>query len=215
MVLIAPSILSANFLKLGEEIEALVHAGADHIHVDVMDGHFVPNLTLGPPIIKAIRTITSLPLDVHLMIEKPDCYLDTYIDAGADFLTLHAEACTHLERAVKHIKSRGKKAGVALNPGTHESALDYVIDELDLILVMSVNPGFSGQHFISSAVRKIRAIRNILAKANNSTCLISVDGGINDQTAKTCIQAGATSLVAGSYVFSSTSYQAAIKSLRP
>lgn len=214
MVVIAPSILSADFMRLGEEIRALERAGADHIHVDVMDGHFVPNLTLGPPIVKAIRKVTSLPLDVHLMIETPDRYLDQYIEAGADFLTLHVEACTHLERALKHIKAQGKKAGVALNPSTHERALEYVINDVDLILVMSVNPGFSGQQFIASAVHKIRQIRAMLEQANNAGCLLSVDGGINELTAKSCVNAGATSLVAGSFVFSTGDYAAAIKSLR-
>ncbi len=214
MIKIAPSILSADFLKLGEEIASIEKAGADFIHVDVMDGHFVPNLTLGPPIIAAIKRFSQKPLDVHLMIANTESSLEAYIDAGADMITVHAEGVLHLERALNAIKSRNIKAGVALNPATHESAIKYVAEELDLVLIMSVNPGFGGQSFLRSALAKIAAVRQLLAAVNNKSCLISVDGGVNDRTARECVAAGATCLVAGSYVFSSTNYAAAIGNLR-
>lgn len=214
MIKIAPSILSADFLKLGEEIASIEEAGADFIHVDVMDGHFVPNLTLGPPIIAAIKRFSQKPLDVHLMIANTESSLEAYIDAGADMITVHAEGVVHLERALNAIKSRNIKAGVALNPATHESAIKYVAEELDLVLIMSVNPGFGGQSFLRSALAKIAAVRQLLAAVNNKSCLISVDGGVNDRTARECVAAGATCLVAGSYVFSSTNYAAAIGNLR-
>lgn len=215
MVLIAPSILAADFLHLEREIKAIEDASADLIHIDVMDGRFVPNLTMGPFIIKAIKKISSLPLDVHLMIEKPDRSLKEYCESGADFLTIHAESLVHLERSIKAIKAYGAKAGVALNPSTHESVLQYVIGDLDMILVMSVNPGFSGQSFLPAVVKKIVAIKNMLQTAGNKNCLLSVDGGINDTLAQTCVEAGASCLVAGSYIFNSTDYKKAIASLRP
>ncbi|HXW53281.1 MAG TPA: ribulose-phosphate 3-epimerase, partial [Myxococcota bacterium] len=199
MVLIAPSILSANFLHLEQEIKAIVEAGADFIHIDVMDGHFVPNLTMGPVIIEAIKRVTSVPLDVHLMINNPSCYLESYVESGADLLTIHVESSIHLERDLALIRSRGAKAGVALNPSTHERVLDYVINEVDLVLVMSVNPGFSGQTFLPSAVKKIAQIKGMLKAAHNTKCIISVDGGINEGTAASCVKAGATCLVSGSY----------------
>lgn len=214
MTLIAPSILSADFLNLGKEITAVVAAGADLIHVDVMDGHFVPNLTLGPPIISALKTVAKKPLDVHLMIDNPECFIDSYIESGADFLTIHVESTVHLERAIKRIKSLNAKAGVAINPSTHESTLHYVIDQLDLVLVMSVNPGFGGQTFLKSSLKKIAAIKSMLNDAGNTQCLISVDGGINHETAPDCIKAGATCLVAGSHVFRSEDYRAAIGQIR-
>ncbi len=180
MTLIAPSILSADFLALGLELDKVMRAGADLIHIDVMDGHFVPNLTMGPLIVEAVRRGTSLSLDVHLMITNPECYIETYAKAGADYLTVHAESCTHLERCIKHIKSLGLKAGVALNPSTHESALSYVLDDLDLILVMSVNPGFAHQQFLPSAVKKIASIKSMLKASTNNSCLISVEGCITE-----------------------------------
>lgn len=214
MVLIAPSILSANFLELGNEIDAIVKASADYIHIDVMDGHFVPNLTMGPPIIRAIKKMTKVPLDVHLMIEEPEAYLDAYAESGADILTIHVESCIHLERAIRYIKSLKIKAGVALNPSTHERSLEYVIDQLDLILVMSVNPGFGGQTFLPSSIKKIAAIKAMLADALNPSCIISVDGGITDQTAAQVKIAGATCLVAGNYIFGAGDYGKAIEALR-
>lgn len=214
MTLIAPSILSADFLALGQELDKVARAGADLIHIDVMDGHFVPNLTMGPLIIEAVKRGTSLPLDVHLMITNAECYIERYAKAGADYLTVHAESCTHLERTIKHIKSLGLKAGVALNPSTHESVLSYVLEDLDLILIMSVNPGFANQQFLPSAVKKIASIKSMLLKSINKTCLISVDGGISDQTIGACAHAGAQVFVAGSYIFKSPDYQKAIASLK-
>lgn len=214
MVLIAPSILSANFLKLGEELHKLEKAGADFIHIDVMDGHFVPNLTMGPMIVEAVKRGTSLPLDVHLMIANPECYVEVYAKAGADYLTIHSEGSVHLERTIKHIKSCGIKAGVALNPATHEDALSYVIDEIDLILVMSVNPGFGNQQFLPSALKKIRALKGMLKDSTNNNCLISVDGGISDHSIGPCAKAGAELFVAGSFIFKTPDYQKAIAELR-
>jgi len=214
MVRIAPSILSADFLHLEREIKALEDAGADQIHIDVMDGHFVPNLTMGFMVIEAIKRVAKLPLDVHLMITDPSCYIESYINSGADLLTIHVESSLHLERDIKEIKKRGKKAGVALNPSTHENALTYVIGDVDLVLVMSVNPGFGGQSFLPSAVNKIGNIKSMLKAAGNNHCMISVDGGVTDKTAKSCLDAGATCLVAGSYIFKSRDYHQAIKNLR-
>src|SRR5579871_1518583 len=210
MVRIAPSILSADFLHLEREIKALEDAGADQIHIDVMDGHFVPNLTMGFMVIEAIKRVAKLPLDVHLMITDPSCYIESYINSGADLLTIHVESSLHLERDIKEIKKRGKKAGVALNPSTHENALTYVIGDVDLVLVMSVNPGFGGQSFLPSAVNKIGNIKSMLKAAGNNHCMISVDGGVTDKTAKSCLDAGATCLVAGSYIFKSRDYHQAI-----
>jgi len=214
MTLIAPSILSADFLALGLELDKVTRAGANLIHIDVMDGHFVPNLTMGPLIVEAVKRGTSLPLDVHLMITNAECYLETYAKAGADYLTVHAESSVHLERTIKHIKSLGLKAGVALNPSTHESVLSYVLDDLDLILVMSVNPGFAHQPFLPLAVKKIASIKSMLSTSNNKHCLISVDGGITDQTIGACAHAGAEVFVAGSYIFKAGDYQKAIARLK-
>lgn len=214
MTMISPSILSANFLNLGQEIKAVESAEADFIHIDVMDGHFVPNLTLGPPIISAIKSIATKPLDVHLMIDNPEDFVDAYIESGANFLTIHVESVIHVQRILKRIKSLNAKAGIALNPSTHESSLKYVIDEVDLVLVMSVNPGFGGQTFLLNSLKKIAAIKSMLKEADNAQCLISVDGGINHSNAIDCINAGASCLVAGSYIFQSDDYADAIVRLR-
>jgi ribulose-phosphate 3-epimerase len=198
--LIAPSILSADFAKLGEEVRAIDAAGADWIHIDVMDGHFVPNLTIGPGVVKAIRPHTQKPFDVHLMISPVDNFLDAFADAGADRITVHPEAGPHVHRSVQHIKSLGKMAGVSLNPATPAKMLDYLLEDLDLVLVMSVNPGFGGQKFISSQLRKIEAIATRVAKENLAT-LIEVDGGVDPETAPLAANAGANVLVAGTAVF--------------
>ena len=198
--LIAPSILSADFARLGEEVHAIDEAGADWIHIDVMDGHFVPNLTIGPGVVKALRPHTQKPFDVHLMISPVDNFLDAFAEAGADRITVHPEAGPHVHRSVQHIKSLGKKAGVSLNPATPAKALDYLLEEIDLVLVMSVNPGFGGQKFISSQLRKIEAIANRIAKENLEV-LVEVDGGIDPETAPLAVNAGANALVAGTAVF--------------
>ena len=198
--LISPSILSADFAKLGEEVQAIDQAGADWIHIDVMDGHFVPNLTIGPGVVKALRPHTSKPFDVHLMISPDDNFLDAFAEAGADIITVHPEAGPHVHRSVQHIKSLGKKAGVSLNPATPAKMLDYLLEEIDLVLVMSVNPGFGGQKFIASQLRKIESIANQVAK-KDLVVDIEVDGGIDAATAPQAIDAGATVLVAGTAAF--------------
>jgi ribulose-phosphate 3-epimerase len=199
-VRIAPSILSADFSRLGEEIAAIDQAGADWIHVDVMDGHFVPNLTIGPVVVKALRKITAKPFDVHLMISPIDPFLDAFADAGADTITVHPEAGPHLHRTIQRIRALGKRAGVSLNPATPAKMLDYVIDEVDLVLVMSVNPGFGGQAFIESQLRKIEAVRKMIDKSGR-TIDLEVDGGIDRETAGRAIDAGADALVAGTAAF--------------
>jgi ribulose-phosphate 3-epimerase len=214
MVKIAPSILSADFARLGEEIKDVERGGADYIHVDVMDGHFVPNITIGPLIVEAIRPVTKLPLDVHLMIENPDQYIEAFAKAGADYITVHVEACRHLHRTIQLIKSTGVKAGVVLNPATPVDSLKHIIEDVDMVLLMSVNPGFGGQKFISSVLPKIRQVKE-LADSLNPDLEIEVDGGVNEETAKLVIEAGANVLVAGSAVFNKEDRGAAIASLRP
>jgi ribulose-phosphate 3-epimerase len=197
---IAPSILAADFSKLGEEVRDITRAGADYIHVDVMDGHFVPNLTIGPQMVKALRPHTSLPLDVHLMISPVDPYIQDFADAGADIITVHPEAGPHVHRTVQLIKSLGKRAGVALNPGSSVSTIEHMLPDLDLILVMTVNPGFGGQSFIKSMCAKISELRSAIDSSGRPIEL-EVDGGINAQTAALAVQSGANTLVAGTAVF--------------
>ncbi len=212
-VKIAPSILSADFARLGEEIAAVEAAGADWVHVDVMDGRFVPNITIGPDVVKAIRRVTKLPIDVHLMIVEPDKYLDAFAEAGADGMTVHVEACTHLQRTLAHIRSLKKRAGVVMNPATPEDSLRYVVGDVDLVLVMSVNPGFGGQSFLESQLGKIRGVRKMLDDAR-SQAELEVDGGIRPDTIGAAAAAGARVFVAGNAVFREKSYVSAISALR-
>ena len=210
---IAPSILSADFSRLGEEVRAVESAGADYIHVDVMDGHFVPNITIGPLVVEAVRKVTNLPLDVHLMIAEPELYIHDFVEAGSDIIVIHAEATSHLHREVQLIKSFGKKAGVALNPATPLNCLDYVLEELDLVLLMTVNPGFGGQSLIEACIPKIQALRGTLDKRGLETEL-EVDGGIKKDNIARISHAGADVFVAGSAVFGSDDYAATISELK-
>ena len=210
---IAPSILSADFSCLGEEIKSIEDAGADYIHVDVMDGHFVPNITIGPFVVAVVRKTTALPLDVHLMIEKPDMYISEFADAGADIITVHVEACAHLHRTIQAIKEKGKKAGVSLNPATPLEILRYIIKDIDLLLIMSVNPGFSGQRFIPSAFQKIRDAREMIEKAE-ADIIIEVDGGIKLDNIGKVSSAGADMFVSGSGVFGTSDYKKTIEEMK-
>jgi len=214
-VAISPSILSADFSRLAEEIAAVTKAGADAIHVDVMDGHFVPNITIGPMVIKAVRKSSRLPFDVHLMIAPVDQYIEAFADAGANILTIHPEAGPHLHRTIQLIKANGMKAGVALNPATSVSVIEEIIDEIDLVLIMSVNPGFGGQSFIDGQLRKIEKVRSLI-DASGKSIILEVDGGVNEKTADKVIGAGANMLVAGSAVFrgNMAAYEANISRLR-
>ncbi len=214
-VRIAPSILSADFARLGEEVRAIDAAGADWIHVDVMDGHFVPNISFGPAVMKSVRGVTTKPFDVHLMIAPVDAYLDAFAEAGADCITVHYEAGPHIHRSLQHIKTLGKRAGVVICPGTPAKMLDYLLDTVDLVLVMSVNPGFGGQSFIPSQLKKTSAIRSMIEKSGRAIDL-EVDGGIDAAWAKRCIEAGADALVAGTSVFRGgpSAYAANIAALR-
>ncbi len=210
---IAPSILSADFSRLGDEIRAVEAAGADYIHIDVMDGHFVPNITIGPLVVDAARHVTSLPLDVHLMIENPDSYIPDFAASGADIIVVHAEAVRHLHRTVQLIKSLGKRAGVALNPATPLNSLEYVLDDLDLVLLMTVNPGFGGQGFIDACLPKIQALRAMLDR-RGCEAELEVDGGVKTANIARIAHAGADVFVAGSAVFGSTDYAATITELK-
>ena len=210
---IAPSILSADFARLAEEVAAVERAGADLLHVDVMDGHFVPNLTVGPPIVESLKKVTKLPLDVHLMITNADAFIPEFAEAGADYLTVHVEACPHLHRTIQSIKERGVKAGVTLNPATPISSLQEILGDVDLVLIMSVNPGFGGQTFIPSVLRKITEARTRLDQMK-SHALLEVDGGIKVENTREIVAAGATVLVAGSAIFSQRDYTATIAAMR-
>ncbi|MFH0729269.1 MAG: ribulose-phosphate 3-epimerase [Pseudomonadota bacterium] len=213
MKLIAPSILSADFSKLGDEVKAVEHAGADWIHVDVMDGHFVPNITMGPIVVEAVKKTTTLPADVHLMIENPDRYISDFASAGADYISVHVEACVHLNRTLQMIKEAGVKAGAALNPATPLSSLEWVLEMLDFVLIMSVNPGFGGQAFIPNTLERIQCVRKMIADQNLAT-LIQVDGGVNLRTIKEISEAGTDVFVAGSAIFGSADYKKTIDGFR-
>jgi ribulose-phosphate 3-epimerase len=213
MIKIAPSILSADFAKLGEEIKDVERGGADYIHVDVMDGHFVPNITIGPLVVESIRPITDLPLDVHLMIENPDQYIEAFAKAGANYITVHVEACRHLHRTIQLIKSFGVKAGVVLNPATPVQLIEPIIEDLDMVLLMTVNPGFGGQKFIMSVLPKIKQVKELVVQ-RGLNLEIEVDGGVNKDTAPLCIEAGADVLVAGSAVYGQEDRKQAITQLK-
>jgi ribulose-phosphate 3-epimerase len=210
---IAPSILSADFARLADEVAAVERAGADLLHIDVMDGHFVPNLTVGPPIVEAVKKVTKLPLDVHLMITNADAFIPEFARAGADYLTVHVEACPHLHRTIQSIKELGVKAGVTLNPATPVHSLQEILADVDLVLIMSVNPGFGGQKFIASCLAKVKAVRQMLDRIG-SHALLEVDGGVKAENAAQVLEAGADVLVAGSAIFSGSDYAARIAALR-
>jgi len=213
MKLIAPSILSADFSRLGEEVKAVERVGADWIHLDVMDGHFVPNITIGPVVVEAVRRVTDLPLDVHLMIENADRYVEDFVRAGSDYLTVQVEACVHLHRTIQAIKELGAKAAVAVNPSTPLSSVEWVLEDLDMVLIMSVNPGFGGQAFIPQAVEKIKDLRSMI-RSRDLEVLIEVDGGINETTIESAAKAGADVFVAGSAIFGSADYGETIRAFR-
>ncbi|MFS1518329.1 ribulose-phosphate 3-epimerase [Bacillus sp. SCS-151] len=213
MIKVAPSVLAADFSRLADEITDVVEGGADYIHIDVMDGHFVPNITIGPLIVDAIRPITNIPLDVHLMIENPDTYIPLFAKAGADIISVHVEACPHLHRTIHLIKEHGVKAGVVLNPSTPVESIQHILEDIDLVLLMTVNPGFGGQQFIRSVVPKIEAVSKMI-QDKRLQVEIEVDGGVNVETAPICVEAGANVLVAGSAVYNKQNRKEAIKSIR-
>ena len=206
---IAPSILASDFSRLGEEITAVIESGADLIHIDVMDGHFAPNITIGPPVVASIRSVCTVPMDVHLMISEPERYVEDFANAGADIITFHVETAKHPHRLIRQIKDLGCKAGIVLNPGTSQDEIEYLADDLDMVLIMTVNPGFGGQAFIPEMIEKVELVRAMMGDRD-----VEVDGGIDAQTAAEVIEAGANILVAGSYIFNHTSYVEAIESLR-
>lgn len=210
---IAPSILSADFSRLGEEIKAVERAGADYIHIDVMDGHFVPNITIGPMIVEVVNRVTDLPLDVHLMISDPDRYIDEFVNAGADIVTVHAETTNHLHRTIQYIRSKGVCPGVSLNPATPLDILEYILNDLDMVMLMTVNPGFGGQKFIPEVIPKIRLLRQMIDKRGLKT-EIEVDGGIGPETIQQVCSAGANVFVAGSAIFSSEDYEKTMRLMR-
>ena len=213
MVKIAPSILAANFSKLGEEVLEVEKAGAELIHIDVMDGHFVPNITMGPIVVEALRPLTKLPLDVHLMIENADQYIESFAKAGADYITVHVEACPHLHRTIQLIRSFGVKPGVVLNPHTPIETIQHVLEDIDMVLFMTVNPGFGGQKFIHSVVPKVKQLSDII-KQRNLSIEIEIDGGINEETIKPCVEAGATILVAGSAIYNAPDKAKALQTIK-
>ena len=213
MKYIAPSILSADFSKLGDEIKSVESAGADWIHVDVMDGHFVPNITIGPLVVEAVRRVTSLPVDVHLMIENPDRYIKDFVKAGADLISVQVEACVHLNRTVQLIKELDRRAGVVLNPSTPLSSLEWIMEDVDFIMIMSVNPGFGGQKFISNSLDRVRTLRQMIRDRGLAT-LIEIDGGVNEKTIKNISDAGVDVFVAGSAIFKSPDYKKTIDRFR-
>jgi len=213
MKYIAPSILSADFSKLGDEIRSVEDAGADWIHVDVMDGHFVPNITIGPLVVEAAKRVTSLPIDVHLMIENPDRYISDFTKAGADLISVQAETCVHLNRTIQMIKESGPRAGVVLNPSTPLSSIDWVVEYVDFVMIMSVNPGFAGQSFIPNSLNKVKALRRMIRDRGLST-LIEIDGGVKEQNIKNISDAGVDVFVAGSAIFKSPDYKKTIDRFR-
>lgn len=213
MIKIAPSILSANFAKLQEEVKEVEKAGADLIHIDVMDGHFVPNITMGPIVVEALRPVTNLPLDVHLMIENPDSYIEAFAKAGADWISVHVEACRHLHRTIQLIRSVGAKPGVVLNPHTPIESIQHILEDVDFVLLMTVNPGFGGQKFISNVVSKIEALSNLI-KERGLNVEIEIDGGINEETIVPCAKAGATIFVAGSAIYNKENRELALQQIK-